>query len=657
MGLYTSNRFKSISAEPDTLKENTVPLTESEIVEESENNNYFDNICEINGFNNLYETCIQILEKEYALFESMVKDSFYSCMNESVILTESESVNKDIDEGKRNKLITSLEKIQSATCSAIDQHSLKVKEAFDKIVLSDKDKKPLLAQTLAILEDNEDFLDGYEGLKDFSLPSEEDFELIKGLIDSTYLRKNVDKSVSASISIGSKDDIKSVLDEFKQDMNIEVPELKTVSKWIPNNVEVLAMIAFLKLKDVSGKLSKISESYKKNYCSTMNLINKNIDKLKDSEDVFDTYKIEALYKVSTEASRNILKRYKSYTTAIVKYLAMYKKASYSVSLYTGTKIANMSQSENEQEILNFMATESVVDFLDESYSEKADAFAEEVIKLYNETMEEIASDELKSFEETSTIVVYEGANLDELKTKYKKIIENMRKWSKKLYDGAESDLDKDVYLPKRISGDLSKRFDSINEKKKFGKINQFHKEATTNFANNAIKMCSQARKAYLGIKDTNSENIKEVKRVYEDCICHLVSGVESKTSRQMSIGLKNKHYGPKQVIDGVWVKKNSKFIMSELNTDILKRVHRYRAEEEKAFDAVIKEIDSIKDEDTKVSSQWMSSLINTLNMMHKCYSVMLDVEKKKFYQYLSVTTKVIKSTNTLFESTEYEGGD
>ena len=32
MGLYTSNRFKSISAEPDTLKENTVPLTESEIV-------------------------------------------------------------------------------------------------------------------------------------------------------------------------------------------------------------------------------------------------------------------------------------------------------------------------------------------------------------------------------------------------------------------------------------------------------------------------------------------------------------------------------------------------------------------------------------------------------------------------------------------------
>lgn len=297
------------------------------------------------------------------------------------------------------------------------------------------------------------------------------------------------------------------------------------------------------------------------------------------------------------------------------------------------------------EFENITSSESEIPDYCISFSEMSDYVAEYSIESLYRTLENIGLKEFTIFESTNSSIIYEGKELSELKEKFNTNLKALWAIRKEFWDRAINELDQMVKNDKKMYKLENDALRYLNDTKVYGKTHTFYKPADIKFSINVDKFTKEISKTYKGIKDVNSNNIKKAKQMLTSHICYSVSGVGSESSKDMSKGLKEKLLGSTVVANGSWIKKNSNAILDELNGKCVDRAKAYCSQEMKMFAEVAKQIDYIDNSSSQVASQWNSTLVTTLNMMNKCYAILLDIEKRRYREYFLTVRKIAKPVN------------
>ena len=281
--------------------------------------------------------------------------------------------------------------------------------------------------------------------------------------------------------------------------------------------------------------------------------------------------------------------------------------------------------------------------------------------LVNEMMEEIGVQELKSFEENGSLVIYEGKALALMKIKFDAIC--IRIW--RALDAFWNDVlkvfnkgEKATYV--KINKET---IASLKDNKVYGKTHKFFNEDEISFAQDANKFIEEVNKVYEGLIDNGVKDIITISKAtdkLEAIVCSKVSGIAGvKTNSQVKKALKKKLIGDEYLITKRVIAQSADAIytIATSNESVMRAKKEYE-NQRKVFWKLMKSIeDKFNDDFLAVAGQWINVILDVVSVLNTCYAVECDVLVRRRQEYRnimaklnSIQNKVIKAENEAAEA-------
>lgn len=268
----------------------------------------------------------------------------------------------------------------------------------------------------------------------------------------------------------------------------------------------------------------------------------------------------------------------------------------------------------------------------------------------NAMFESVGIEELAVYENTGSVMVYEGSKLENLKENAAKIFRNM--WSnikaayEKILDFFENRRKESV---KSLTSLTVADLEYVKDGVKLGQVNEFD----INWLDECVDKCNklrvevvvkfgQQRKAVAGSESSGKEEFDALKKEFDEKIVPTISSTNAKSMATAKKVMMDKVKGEKKDLTKEWIRSNFNMLVDVVTKGSTKRdIQKSYKEEKVRFDQILKDIKSSKNDDYwKGAQQEVMVLADICKAMHSVHSIKMDACKVRYNQYKNILVKV-----------------
>lgn len=370
MGLFSTNRFSSLSAEyveeQEKIKEEGLKIAEEAVIEESETpeviseSTYFESVDANNEFTGLIETCIQIHENDNNVFNSLLELDFITSMNEQMLMMESTGESEASNAAKKQNIINQIDKVISGTREAVKQQGNKLSKTAGKMLKSDSGKYNKYIDAI-----KKNGIEGFSGINNFTFPSREIAKIIDQIPNLDKLIQFVNRATSGIEEANDMDGITSNVDELKLSIDSLTDDyIQAVKKalpksgtWNPTSQDITVLINYTKGVAITNSVVETTKAVISDLDKIENICKQTISKIV-ANDERAVLKIESIYRCASAAAKLAAKKYNAYYGITVREIASYRRALLSCGRYALKKNGSVEESVEVQEMMNYVLGES-----------------------------------------------------------------------------------------------------------------------------------------------------------------------------------------------------------------------------------------------------------------------------------------------------------
>lgn len=302
--------------------------------------------------------------------------------------------------------------------------------------------------------------------------------------------------------------------------------------------------------------------------------------------------------------------------------------------------------EYNKEVNKVLSEVDSIDIIPESclsFSEMNDYIVEDTMSRFNEMIKSIGINELVYFESTGALLEYTNSNtIQNQLTNF-----SITNWQvrKAFYDKAIEYVKEQRTTIKKCTNIKKVDNNNIGNEDPFGKTHLFFDLSDINFADNSDKFIDECIKVVKGLFDSSTEDErKEAINMLEESICSRISGISNvKTIKEMKKSLKEKLIGDEVIVNGKYVKSNWENITNIAYDASFKVIKKAYNDEKKAINSNIKKINIDLKHEEDYAITVASLMVNAFSAMQTCYSVMIDVAKRRVQENNNIINKVCKT--------------
>lgn len=280
-----------------------------------------------------------------------------------------------------------------------------------------------------------------------------------------------------------------------------------------------------------------------------------------------------------------------------------------------------------------------------SFAEEASFVAEFALNEHNHLIESIAMEELAAYEETQTMLVYEGNNAEALKGKVKAFMVKLFGAMKKFFTNIKNFFDSRKKLAKsiKITKDDVK---NLPADVKLGTTHQFFDFGKVKFGANAIKFGKEVDKTFKALSNGSKEEIKQAASMLNEKMVSSISGADVKTIAEMKKVLKAEMVNDTVKVDKAWLLKNFDQVYAVVCGDkVLADIKNAYNSEKKVLDTLFDTVSAAGSDDKfmDVVAVWSGVIYDVVNTANQAYAVAFDVYKRMTIEYASILMKAQKA--------------
>lgn len=282
---------------------------------------------------------------------------------------------------------------------------------------------------------------------------------------------------------------------------------------------------------------------------------------------------------------------------------------------------------------NCIFPESCISFQDQA--QYIDNYIEEE---YVKLISKLASEELSYFKENGSLVIYEGAKLDDLKDSIEEFFENIWSTIKSQYEDIYGKFERELkeFKNRKIKDiDLSK----LDSTKVYGSTFEYFDMKDYNFGERARNFADKINEEYKSIDDeTESKCTKDslMKEVYK-----AVASVDADSLIKMEVLLKRKLKGDKIKVTKEYFEKHYDDMLAIAQGNAVENaIKKAYNDEKKYFTNMIKSVQRTNDSYASFMEDWLKCLDTTMIAMVNSYSIAMDMYRRRYKEYRVILTRI-----------------
>lgn len=272
---------------------------------------------------------------------------------------------------------------------------------------------------------------------------------------------------------------------------------------------------------------------------------------------------------------------------------------------------------------------------------------------FNKLFESVGIDELAVFESTGCTIVYEGAKLDEFKSKAKKVMTDIWAAIKHAYENILAFFEKKrKEAMSKLTGLKKDVVDKVVDgEKPFGVTHAFKLDAadSKDAANAAFDLAADIESKFNAVRgpEANTEKVNALKEEFASKIVKNICGVEAATfSKEVRKQIHADFMGEEVKVDKAWLSSNFDEVVGVVEKGTTKKaIQASYIEEKKLIDKTIKQLSRVKDENMSTIKTEMSLLKDVVQTLHSFQSIKMDVCKRRYSEYLTILVKLFNLSN------------
>ena len=269
---------------------------------------------------------------------------------------------------------------------------------------------------------------------------------------------------------------------------------------------------------------------------------------------------------------------------------------------------------------------------------------------FNKLFESVGIDELAVFESTGNTIVYEGAKLDEFKTKAKKVMTDIWGAIKHAYEKMLTFFEtKRKEAMSKLTGLKKDVVDKVVDGDKPFAVTHAYKldnAASKDAADAALKLAGNIESKFNAVRDQEevTEKVNALKEEFASKIVKSICGVEAATfSNEVRKQIHADFMGDEVKVDKAWLSSNFEKVVAVVEKGTTKKaIQASYVEEKKLIDKTIRQLSKVKDENMSTIKTEMSLLKDVVQTLHSFQSIKMDVCKRRFSEYLTILAKLYK---------------
>lgn len=269
----------------------------------------------------------------------------------------------------------------------------------------------------------------------------------------------------------------------------------------------------------------------------------------------------------------------------------------------------------------------------------------------NKLFESVGIDELAVFESTGSTIVYEGAKLDEFKTKAKKVMTDIWAAIKHAYEKILEFFEtKRKEAMSKLTGLKKDVVDKVVDgEKPFAITHAFNLTAadSKDAANAALELAGDIEAEFNKVRgqEEATEKVNALKEEFASKIVKNICGVEKATtfSNEVRKQIHADFMGEEVKVDKAWLSSNFEEVVGVVVKGTTKQtIKTSYITEKKLIDSTIRQLSKVKDENMSTIKTEMSLLKDVVQTLHSLQSIKMDVCKRRYSEYLTILAKLYK---------------
>lgn len=279
-----------------------------------------------------------------------------------------------------------------------------------------------------------------------------------------------------------------------------------------------------------------------------------------------------------------------------------------------------------------------------SFSEQAMYVAEFANSEFYHMIESIGVEELREYELNESTVIYEGEKLDSLKEKIKTYITKVFGAIKTLFTNVKKYFDTKSKAAKslNITKDI---LNDIPDGTMIGKTHTFFDFKKVKFGEKATRYGKEVDKTFKALAGASRKELKDATNMLEEKMIPYITGVNTKSLREMKKEIKKECIGQEVNADKAWLAKNFKnihdFIYGVKIENDIKNAYNV---EKKALDTLYKTCSDSCDDPkyADVAPYWCGVIEDVIITANYAYGVVFDNYKRMYSELVNLLIKAQK---------------
>lgn len=283
-----------------------------------------------------------------------------------------------------------------------------------------------------------------------------------------------------------------------------------------------------------------------------------------------------------------------------------------------------------------------------SFYEESLYVAEFVANETNIMMENIGVEELREYELTESLMIYEGENAKALTEKIKSITEKLFGAIKKLFSNINEYFKSKIDNAKKFADVTPAMINMIPEGKDLGVTHVFFDYKSIKFAQNTVKFCKQIDAKFKASSGKNTKDIKDMVSSIEGNMISSITGVDADKISGMKSTMRKELLGDTVKVDKAYLKRNIKKILKVVTGDEIPNAIKaaYNAEKN-ALASILNTVDSVDESSYKnIIPIWTKLITRSVSVANAAYSIAFDVYKRMHREYCNILLKAKKATGS-----------
>lgn len=576
---------------------------------------------------------------EYSIEIDSIHEKFSSFVLKSEENDTEENKLMTVEE-KKSSMVKSFKKNIQENINSIKRTSARANDEAINMVVEDR---VTFKDFIPALRDKNN-LEGFVGIKDFVFPNEKFSSCIDTVLNASDTVVNIHKKyMNYILQANSVDSLRKYYAEFSDALTSQIDDVideKTHSnivpkdRWVPTLKDISFMVRFINNPStITCSIADGCRQTTSNLVKIANNANSIFNRVAESE--LDVARLNYLYRCTSLSNRKIASIFIQFKDLTIREIAAYRKAVMIAGKYANDKMNNKKRSVKEwTEMIDYM-------------SESSDIFVQDSMDIVMETASDMVELntllEMECLAAMSRIVVEsviseanEEQSVEAYLSKIKESINTSWDDSKKYFENMITKIEGDVSNNQGYTLS-SKMIDNVKPNTVFASIHSFDILDNMRPGSKFLSFLGQIDRELSGSSDISTTSKSLQLTMYKS-----IAGLEVDSSREIDEHYKNYLVGNIIKIDKNWLNMNLKSMKDiVIGNGFVNLVKDLYATENKAYKAALQYVSEFgKNISNSYNAIFLSLLMRSLSIMHKCDVIVVAAYQRKFTEYKGLVSRL-----------------